>query len=186
MKPVFTVPWLLAGWLVAAPAMAADWEVMESGSRIGFVATYEDTPFDAWFRSFDARITFDPEQLDAASFDIRIDVTSVDSSSRDRDEGMKQEEWFAAGDHPEARFRAERFERISEQRFKAIGQLTLKDSHRTLEVPFTWEQSGARSVLTAETEVQRGEFDIGTGEWTRDDTIGFTVTIRARLNLTRR
>lgn len=186
MKLVFTAPLLLAGWLAAAPAMAADWEAMESGSRIGFVATYEDTPFEAWFRSFDARIRFDPDALDQASFDIRIDVSSVDSKSRDRDEGMKQEEWLAAGEHPEARFRSERFERISEQRFKAIGQLTVKDVRQTVEVPFTWEQSGARAALTAETEVQRGEFDIGTGEWARDGTIGFTVTIRARLDLTRR
>lgn len=186
MKPVPGASLLLAGWLAAAPAMAGDWEVMESGSRIGFVATYEDTPFDAWFRSFDARIKFDPEALDGASFDIRIDVSSVDSGSRDRDEGMKENEWFAAGEHPEARFRADRFERISEQRFKAIGQLAVKDVNRALEVPFTWQQSGDQAVLTAETEVQRGQFGIGTGEWAGDDTIGFKVTIRAQLNLARR
>lgn len=186
MKPVLGASLLLAGWLAAAPALAGDWEVMESGSRIGFVATYEDTPFNAWFRSFDARLRFDPEALDEASFDIRIDVSSVDSGSRDRDEGMKQEEWLAAGGHPEARFRAERFGRISEQQFTAIGQLAVKGVSRAVEVPFTWQQSGDRAVLTAETEVQRGQFGIGTGEWARDDTIGFTVTITARLNLARR
>lgn len=186
MKPGIGASLLLAAWLAAAPAMAGDWEVMESGSRIGFVATYEDTPFNAWFRSFDARISFDPDALDEASFDIRIDVSSVDSSSRDRDEGMKQEEWLAAGEHPEARFLAEHFERISEQRFKAIGQLAVKDVRRTVEVPFRWQQSGDRAELTAETEVQRGQFGIGTGDWAGDDTIGFTVTIRARLDLARR
>lgn len=178
---------VLAGWLVAAPAAAADWQTVESDSRIGFVATYEDTAFDTWFRSFDARIRFDPDALDDASFDVRIDVSSVDSNSPDRDEGMKQREWLAAGDHPEARFRAEQFERLADDRFKAIGQLSLKDASRAIEVPFTWEQSGSgEAILTAQTDVQRGNFDIGTGEWAADDTIGFTVTIKARLKLKRR
>lgn len=176
---------LLAAWLTAFPAAAADWQTVASESRIGFVATYEDTPFDAWFRSFDARIRFDPDALDDALFDIRIDIASVDSNSPDRDEGMQGQEWFAAGEHPEARFHAERFERISDQRFKAIGRLSLKDVSKTIEVPFAWEQSGSDAVLTAETDVERGSFNIGTGEWAEDDTIGFKVTIKAHFALTR-
>lgn len=177
---------LLAAWLTVAPAMAGEWQVADSGSRIGFVATYEETAFEAWFRSFDAQIRFDPDAPADASFDIRIDVTSVDSNSPDRDEGMKREEWLAAGRYPEARFIAERVEKLSGNRYQATGPLSLKDTSRILEVPFTWEQSGDDAVLTAETEVQRTGFDIGTGDWAEDDTIGFTVTIKVRLALTRR
>jgi len=184
LTTVSKITLLLAACFAAAPVSAADWRIVESESRIGFVATYEDTPFDAWFRSFDARIRFDPEALEDAKFDVRIDVSSVDSNSPDLDEGMRRREWLAAGEYPEARFQAGRFERLSAKRFKAIGQLSLKDIRRPLAVPFTWERSGDRAVLTAETEVQRAAFNIGTGEWAGDDTIGFTVTIKARLTLT--
>ncbi|MDZ7840581.1 MAG: YceI family protein [Gammaproteobacteria bacterium] len=186
MAPMIRSAALLAAWLTVAPAMAAEWQVADSGSRIGFVATYEDTAFEAWFRSFDAAIRFDPDAPADASFDIRIDVMSVDSNSPDRDEGMRGEEWLATDRHPEARFLAEGVEKLSGNRFQATGPLTLKDVRRTIEVPFTWEQSGDEAVLTAETEVQRTGFDIGTGDWAEDDTIGFTVTIKARLALTRR
>lgn len=174
---------LLAGGLAAAPSMAADWRVVDRESRIGFVATYEDTAFEAWFTAYDARIRFEPGALDDGIFDIRIDVASVDSNSPDRDEGMRQEEWLAAGEHPDARFVAERFETLSDGRFRATGPLSLKGTRRTIEVPFTWEQSGGRAVLAAETDVQRDAFNIGTGDWADDDTIGFTVTIKARLVL---
>jgi len=177
---------LLTVLAAAAPLQAADWRVVESESRIGFVATYEDTPFQARFRSFDADIRFQPGALDDAEFDVRIDVTSVDSDSPDRDEGMKSEQWLAAGDHPEARFHAERFERISESRFKALGELRLKGTTSSLAVPFTWEQSGNEALLTARAKVRRGVFNIGSGEWAEDDTVGFSVTIEARLELVRR
>jgi len=176
----------LAALLIVTPAQAAEWRLVAPESRIGFVATYEDVAFDAWFRSFEAAIRFAPDALDQAVFDIRIDVSSVDSASPDRDAGMKQPEWLAAESHPEARFHAERFERRADGRFTALGRLDLKGTTRAIEVPFTWERSGGKAVITAETGVRRGQFGIGTGEWADDDTIGFEVTIRARLALERR
>lgn len=184
LAALLTAP--VAALVAAAPLQAAEWRVVSPESRIGFVATYEDTPFDARFRSFDADIRFQPGALDEAEFDVRIDVTSVDSDSPDRDEGMKSGQWLAAADHPGARFHAERFERISENRYKALGTLRLKGTTSALAVPFTWEQSGNEALLTARAEVRRGVFNIGSGEWAEDDTIGFTVTIEARLELVRR
>lgn len=185
MRRFLLISALIPG-LFTAPAVAAgDWRVVPGESRIGFVATYEDTPFDAWFRSFDAQIRFAPGELDDASFDVRIDLASVDSNSRDRDRGMKQPEWLAADEHPVARFQSTRFEKISGNRFRAVGTLRLKDVSRSIGIPFTWEQSGGRAVLKAEAELSRGDFNIGTGEWSQDDTIGFAVQVKARLRLRR-
>lgn len=177
---------LLTSLVAAASwAQAADtWRVVDDDSRIGFVATYDDIPFDARFRSFEAGIRFSPDDLDGSSFDVRIDVSSVDSNSGDRDEGMKTQEWFAAETHPTATFTAEKFRQLSEDRYAAVGELTLKDVSKTLEVPFTWaSQPEGGAILTAETVVKRGDFNIGTGEWAEDDVIGFDVTVKAKLVL---
>jgi len=173
--------------LAAGPCVAAEqWDVVAPDSRIGFVATYEDIPFEAWFDAFQADIRFSPDDLEDAVFEVRIEVGSVDSNSVDRDEGMQREAWFATDEHPMARFRADRFEKLSGNRFRATGPLELKGTSKTISVPFTWERvSDEEAVLTAETTLQRGEFNIGSGEWAEDDTIGFDVTVKARLKLTR-
>lgn len=171
---------------VAVACAAEEWNVVRSDSHVGFVATYDDIPFEARFNDFQAQIRFSPGELDNAVFDIRIDVSSLDSNSADRDDGMKQAEWFATEEHSVARFRADRFEQISENRYRAIGALSLKDTNNTIEVPFTWEpQPSGGAVITAETVLQRGDFNIGTGEWAEDDIIGFDVTVKARLVLSR-
>lgn len=188
MIPFARLAVLVSGLATAACAVAGDeWKVVEADSHIGFIATYDDIPFEARFGSFDARITFSPDGLAESSFDVRIDVSSLHSNSVDRDEGMKEEEWFAVEAHSVARFQAGRFERVSGNRYEAIGELSLKGVTRTIEVPFTWEpRSSGGAVLTAETVLRRGDFDIGTGEWSEDDIIGFDVTVTARLVLTRR
>lgn len=184
MKRVYQLLLLTTGLITAAAAVAAEWRVVHPESRIGFVATYDDIPFDTRFESFEADIRFDPDNLDSAAFDIRIDVGSVDSNSVDRDKGMRQREWLAADAHPVARFQARQFEKLSAGRYKAIGTLALKDVSKNVEVPFEWREApdgGAR--LSAATTLRRDDFDIGTGEWTDDDTIGFEVKVEAELTL---
>ena len=168
-------------------SQAGEWKVVESDSFIGFIATYDDIPFEARFESFEADIEFAAGDLDSASFDVSIETVSLDSNSPDRDSGMQEQEWFATEKHPAARFRTDRIERISDNRYRAIGELTVKDVTRTIEVPFTWEQeSGDQAILIAETRLKRGDFNIGTGEWAEDDIIGFDVVVKARLTLARR
>lgn len=184
MKHVHQVMLLTIGLIVAAGAAAEEWEVVHPDSHIGFVATYDDIPFEARFEHFEADIRFAPDKLDNAAFDIRIDVGSVNSNSVDRDEGMQQEEWFAVDAHPVARFQTSGFEKLSAGRYKAVGTLELKDMRRNIEIPFEWQQqANGGAVLRAATTLQRDDFNIGSGEWAEDDTIGFEVQVEAELTL---
>lgn len=175
---------VIAGLLAAQVAGAAEWHVVQPDSRIGFVATYDSIPFQAWFKSFDAHIRFSPDHLEDSSFDVHIDTTSVDSDSADRDEGMKQQEWLAAEQYPEAQFHAERFEKLNDSHYKAIGKLTLKGISKEIEVNFEWQpQSGGKAWMNAHARLKRGDFNIGTGQWAHDETIGFDVGVNADLEL---
>jgi len=198
MKPLYRTLLLRAGLVLihavaytvahppAAWAAGGEWRVVYPQSRIGFVATYDGIPFEARFESFEARIEFSPERLDDAVFDVRIDVSSVDSDSVDRDEGMQEEEWLAADAHPVARFEARQFEALDGGRYEATGTLSLKEATKEVTVPFEWrEESGGSALLIAGTTLERDDFNIGTGEWAEDDTIGFEVKVEARFKLTR-
>ncbi|MGA8260342.1 MAG: YceI family protein [Arenicellales bacterium] len=183
MKATTRIIALVTGLVLCHGAFAADWKV-EDGSQIGFVATYDRIPFQAWFKSFDAHIRFSPDRLDDSSFDVRIATSSLDSDSPDRDEGMKQPAWFAVDKYPEARFQATHFESVAENRYRAMGTLTLKGVSKNVDVLFAWEpQPGGKVWLNANARLERGDFDIGTGEWAHDDTIGFDVGVNASLKL---
>jgi len=175
---------LLSGLLLTQIATAAEWKVLEPDSRIGFVATYDSIPFQAWFKSYDATIRFSPDKLDESSFDVRIRTASVDSDSPDRDDGMRQREWLAVDKYPEARYHAERFEKITDNHYTAIGKLTVKGISRDVAVNFEWQpQPGGKAWMNAQARLKRGDFNIGTGEWARDETIGFDIAVNASLEL---
>lgn len=169
---------MLAGLLSIQGAAAADWSLNRKASSLGFVATYDEIPFEGRFDKFDARIRFDPRAPAGGSFTIDIDIASVDTSSVDRDEGMLEEEWFDADRHPQATFESTGFERMQEDnRFTVTGDLTIKGTTQPVTAEFLWIRTGAVAQLKGSADVRRGDFDIGSGDWAEDDTIGFDVRI---------
>lgn len=174
---------LLGSW--AALSSAAQWAPDPERSRLGFIATYEETGFEAVFREYRASINFDPQQLDTSTIEVTVNLASVDSASADRDEGMRDSEWFDVANHPQASFVSTGFAARSADQFEVQGDLTIKDITLPIAIPFTWRAEAGEARFTGETTVNRTAFKIGTGEWEKDDTIGFEVKITVALVLTR-
>ena len=172
--------------LTATPAAeSAEWQLDRSNSELGFVATYEGVGFKTRFEEFTARIDFEAGAPGDGRFEVLVQIASLNSRSKDRDEGMRDTEWFAAAAHPVARFETTAIEQLGPQSYQATGDLTIKGTTRTIRLPFTWAQEGNTARLRAEVTLDRIAFDIGSGEWATDSTIGFQVEVLGELSLTR-
>lgn len=175
----------LAGMLLFQGVWANEWNVDAENSRVGFVATYDEIPFEGRFDEFTALIRFDPENPSDGSFLVTIGVASVDTDSPDRDEGMLEADWFDVESHPEATFTSLRFEHLpGENEYAVTGDLTIKGITKPVTAAFSWTQANSSIRLAGSADVERGDFDIGTGDWEDDDTIGFAVRIVFDLTLT--
>jgi len=180
------VLFLLAGVLLAQGSLANDWQVDRQTSTIGFVATYDESPFEGYFTDFTANIRFNPASPAGGSFEVIINIASVDTNSTDRDEGMLEADWFDAERFPRANFSSNAFERLdSENEFTVSGDLTIKGITRPLAATFSWMPAEDSAHLQGQALVSRGDFNIGDGDWTEDDTIGFEVRIVFDLALVR-
>ena len=85
----------LAALLASAAANAADYRA-EAGSTLGFRATYMDEAFDGRFARFTPEIRFDPANLAASRFDVRIVLASASTNNEERDQMLVGPEFFDA------------------------------------------------------------------------------------------
>lgn len=165
--------------------MAVDWTVDHTQSKLGFVATYDGVGFTTQFEKFDATIHFDPKALETSQFRVTVSLGSVNSRSTDRDEGMQDTEWFDVAHYPEATFVSKQVTKNGDDEFAVTGDLSIKDISREIVFPFKWTATDNGAKLIGETIVKRTDFKIGTGEWEKDETIGFDVKVIVGLILTR-
>ncbi|MDJ0956102.1 MAG: YceI family protein [Arenicellales bacterium] len=153
-------------------------------SKVGFVATYDEVPFEGRFEDFEAAIRFDPSTLDQASFKVNVTITSVNTDSPDRDEGMLEQDFFDASQYPSATFTSTAFAKSTNgDGYDVTGDLAIKGISKPISLNFNWEVSDNAARLHGQGSVKRTDFKVGTGDWEEDDTIGFDVQIVFDLGL---
>ena len=163
----------------------AEWQVHHPDSRLGFVATWEGTEFEGVFHNFQADIVFEPGGGTPSRFNVTVDVTSADTSSRDRDEAMREPDWFHFSAFPTATFVSRTVREMGEAEFEVEGVLGIKGTERDFSLPFTWKEDNGRALLRGEATVNRTDFSIGEGDWASGDVIGLDVRIVVALVLRR-
>lgn len=163
--------------LLSSPAWAIRWVMDPDASRLMFEARYQGEPVPGEFRHFQAWLTLDPKRMDNAALDVRVDMQSTDLGSSELDEGAATAEWFDTSRYPQAEFHSQQIRQVDEAGYIATGTLSLKGVERKIELPFRFQQEGQTALMSGEVLMQRSWFNIGSGEWSTDEFIGFDVML---------
>lgn len=174
--------------LVFGLALAAtQWTMQPKQSRLIFVGTQAGAAFEGVFEKFTADIKFDPQDLPGSRFDVRIDMTSVNSQDGERDDTIKSADLFNVKRWPTARYVAEKFVAQgagkAAGKFSATGKLTLRDVTRDVPIVFTFENKDGNAWLKGSATLKRLDFGVGQGEWKDTESVANEVKIRFELKL---
>ena len=169
--------------LTSLNSYASTWQVVMPESRIDFVATYDEVAFNGTFEQFDAGIKFDASELGNSKITCIIDMASVNTNSRDRDDALRDKAWFFPKKFPQAKFISQSISLQDKDTFLIEGLLEIRGIQREVTFPFTWLTDNETANVSAEFELDRRHFEIGTGDWAEDETIGFNVIVKLGLLL---
>ena len=134
-----------------------------------------------------------PVALDAAAdgsaaskLDVTVDMTTMDSGDKDRDDTLRGPDLFSVAKFPQAHFTATQITRTAAG-FDALGKLTIRGVTRDQHVLFTLraanEQGHAVSYLTGKTTVHRLDFGVGQGDWKSTEWVGNDVVVSYNVRL---
>jgi polyisoprenoid-binding protein YceI len=82
------------------------------------------------FTKYSGAVQLDDGDLGRSSVDVTIDAASIDTSVAQRDEHLRSADFLDVAKYPELRFRSKRVEAIDADRFRVIGDLTIRDVTR--------------------------------------------------------
>ena len=182
---------IVAGVLVLTPASRADdgvppssWQIDYSKSYIRFTAEQAGADFDGEWREWCADLRFDPERLETSSFDVSVNVASVDTLDSERDETLQEPEWFDGENHPQVFYRAREFSSAGSASFAAAGEIDVKGLATPAEFRFDVDRDGNRVVLDGTADLDRLRMRVGTGEWEDTAWIGQYVDVTVHVEAT--
>ena len=166
-------------------ALATQWSVDTRRSHLGFTVKWSGEPFIATFKSWSARVDFDPHDLAHAHVAADVTLASESSDTPDNDEGLKGSEGFAIGRFPTAHFEASRFTFRGGDRYIASGMLSLHGVQKSVDLPFTLAIAGNTARAIGKVTLSRMAFGLGSGEWAGPDPIAYDVVVDVDLTATK-
>jgi polyisoprenoid-binding protein YceI len=186
----------LAAALGAAtlPALAETWTADTAHSAVGFsVRHMMVSNVKGSFDRFTASVDGDPADPASARISAKIEVGSVNTREPKRDDHLRSGDFFDAAKFPEMTFASTKVEKVSANKAKVTGNLTLRGVTKpvVLDVEYTdpvkspWGKTLVGATATG--KVNRKDFGVN---WSKSldgggVVVGDEVTIQLELELIR-
>jgi polyisoprenoid-binding protein YceI len=110
------------------PAQKTGWTLDKAHSSIGFsVRHMVISEVTGNFKDFDISFTSSKDDYSDAIVDASIKVASINTDNERRDGHLKTDDFFNAEKFPLIKFKGTSFEKVGENKYKIIGDLTIRD-----------------------------------------------------------
>lgn len=90
------------------------------------------------FHDFEVGIKADPEDLTTAEINVNIDVASIDTRNKQRDDHLRNADFFDVENNPKMTFKSKAVKKIADDEYEVTGDLTIANTtnEETLKVSF--------------------------------------------------
>ncbi|HEV3413663.1 MAG TPA: YceI family protein [Puia sp.] len=141
--------------------LATNWTVDPSSAKVEFSVKGPFGTVHGSFSGLKAAINFDPGAPAGGSIEASIDANTVSSGVGMRNHHLKTEEQYLNTDkYPRISYKSTRIEKAGSG-YKAIGELTIKDVTKPVEIQFTFTPNGNTGVFKGDFTFKREDFHIG-------------------------
>ncbi len=127
-RPRALAPLALALAVVALPARAEKetFALDKSHTEIGFKVRHFVSKVGGRFAKFEGTIVLDRAKPEDSAVEIKIDATSIDTSSPSRDKHLNSADFFDTAKFPEITFKSTKVAAKGKDAFEVTGDLTMR------------------------------------------------------------
>lgn len=170
---------ILVGLFIALairPAHAQ--KIVQDKSRITFeVSNMKWNTVEGTLPQMEGSVQFDPENPSAGRFIVRVPTEPINTGLQMRDKHLHKEAFFHTEAYPYLRFRSSKITK-NPAGYETKGKLTIRESSKSITIPFTVSRKNGMIVLEGITQINRKDFNIGADYGSF--TIGNQVKIEIR------
>jgi polyisoprenoid-binding protein YceI len=159
--------------------VTGNWKVDTAKAKVNFTVHGPFGTVHGSFTGLETTIKFNEKDLSSSSIAASIDAKTVSTGVSLRNSDLRnKEEWFNTGKYPRISFKSKKIEK-TDKGFKAIGDLTIKDITKPVEIPFTFTNKANSGVFAGQFIIKRSDYNLGKpgGSVGSDITIILTVPV---------
>lgn len=144
-----------------------NWNIDKAHSSLEFVVKHMMiSKAKGAFNDFEAVVEADPTNLEDAKVEFTIDVSSIDTRKKDRDDHLRSADFFDVEKHPKMTFVATDIKKKSDNKYDVTGDFTIRGNKKPVTFDVEYEGSGKDpwgqevAGFSGSTTISRKEFGL--------------------------
>ena len=110
----------------------------DNGSKVRFVIKNFRIKTGGTFQGLSGTVSFDPNNLTPASFDVSVDARTVDTDIEARDNHLRKSEYLDVEKYPTLNFKSTKITKTNKAEYLYMfGNLTIKGVTKEVKFPFS-------------------------------------------------
>jgi polyisoprenoid-binding protein YceI len=151
---------------------------VDASSKVNFVIKNFAINTNGQLSGLKGQIIFDRNDLAKSSFDISVDVATINTDNARRDKHLKAEDFFDVARYPVIRI-VGRAVTVAGNSYVLKGNLTIKNITKAVEIPFTATAQGRGVVFEGAFRINRLDYSVGKESATMADELNITLKVLA-------
>ena len=160
-------------------AQAQQLKPIDSKSEVKFTVKNFGINTPGTFSGLKGTIQFNPSTPSSASFNVSVDVNTVNTGIDMRDNHLKGEDYFNAEKYPTISFVSTGV-KADNNGYIVSGQLTIKGISKPVSFPFTAVQQNGGMLFTGDFSINRKDFDVGGGSAVLSNNVDISLKVFAQ------
>lgn len=148
-------------------------KIIDSESIVNFSLENRGSEVTGTLGGMKGDVVFDKENLDKSSFNVTMDVNTINTNNGKRDAHLKNEDFFETETYAAISFVSTKIEK-KEDKFIAIGSLSMHGISKDVAILFTTSEDGDKTTLNGNFVLDHADYGIGK---TRDVSITITCVV---------
>lgn len=125
-------------------------------------------------------IQFDEGKLSTSFFKVTVDVTSIDTRSKGRDNHIKKSDFLDVLTFPVISFQSTQITALPNQTgYQVQGMLTIKGVSKPVSFPFQAKKEKTGYRFTGEMQINRLDFGVGESSWILSSPVAVQLNVVA-------
>lgn len=154
-------------FLIGSQALADKYEIDKSHSRVGFkISHLTISNVLGTFDDFSGTFVFDPDQVEKSETSVKVDVGSVNTANKKRDDHLRNQDFFEVTKFPAMSFVSSKVQKKDATHFTVMGDLTIRNETKPVTLDVTYKGSvmdpwgNQRAGFMATTTINRKDFGL--------------------------
>jgi len=175
MKVVLSFLFLLS---VFFTVKAQQYKPVDNKSEVKFTIKNFGLNTSGTFNSLKGAISFNASDPAAASFNVTIDVNTINTGNDARDNHLRKDEYFDVEKFPVISFVSKNIQR-DQDGYTVTGNLTIKGITKSISFPFTVQNQDSGLLFTGGFSIDRKDFGVGASSAVLGNTVNVSLKVYA-------